>query len=124
MVQYCSMCSRRQFPPEPVCRECGWHFNLTWIETSGRGTIVGYSVTYDTRIRAWQADQPFNNVIIALEEDPVIKFHSNLPGEPVDNVPVGARVQVEFLELEPGITIPEWRITWRPTAPAEGGRGG
>ena len=110
MVQYCSYCDRKQFPPEPTCRECGWQYHLTWIPTSGRGTIVGYSVTYDTRLRMWSPDQPFNNVIVALEEDPVINFHSNLPGAPVNEIPVGAKVQVYFLELEPGIKIPEWRV--------------
>ena len=116
MVQYCNVCQRRQFPPQPVCANCGWGFHLTWKETSGRGTIDGYSVTHDTRINAWVPEQPFNSVVIALEEDPVIKFHSNLPGEPVDNVPVGSKVQVEFLELEPGLKIPEWRIVERAPA--------
>ncbi len=110
IVQYCTVCERRQFPPAPLCAECGWHFHLSWLETSGRGTIDGYGVTHQTRIQAWQADQPFNNAIIALEEDPAIKFFSNLPGVPVDEVPVGAKVQVAFLELEPGRLIPEWRI--------------
>src|SRR5438309_2336926 len=103
VVQYCAICERRQFPPEPTCRECGRATHLTWRETSGRGTILDYSVTHDTRIQAWAPDQPFNNVIISLEEDPVIHFHSNLPGVPVDKVPVGAKVQVDFLELEPGV---------------------
>ena len=110
IVQHCTMCDRKQFPPEATCRECGWNLHLSWLETSGRGVIVGYSVTYDTRIQAWAPDQPFNNAIIALEEDPAIKFHSNLPGVPVDQVPVWARVAVEFQELEPGLKIPEWRI--------------
>lgn len=110
IVQYCTVCKRRQFPPEPECGECGWHFHLDWIETSGRGTIDGYGVTYQSRIQAWQENQPYNNAVISLEEDPAIKFFSNLPGVPVDEVPVGAKVEVEFLELEPGTVIPEWRI--------------
>jgi len=110
IIQQCTYCDRKQFPPEPTCRECGWQFHLAWLETSGRGTIDGYSITYDSRIQAWQADQPFNSVIISLEEEPLIKFHSNLPGVPVDEVPVGAKVQVEWLEVTPGQLIPEWRI--------------
>jgi uncharacterized OB-fold protein len=110
VVQYCSYCDRRQFPPEAVCRECGWAFHLGWKETSGRGTIVGYSVTYDSRTVAWHPEQPFNNAVVALEEDPVINFHSNLPGVPVDEVPVGATVEVDFVEAGPGQLIPEWRV--------------
>ena len=110
IVQYCTTCDRRQFPPEAACRACGWAFHLTWKETSGRGKIVGYSVTYDSRTVAWHPEQPFNNAIVALEEDPVINFHSNLPGVPVDEVPVGATVAVEFVEAAEGQMIPEWRV--------------
>ena len=110
IVQYCSMCDRKQFPPEAACRECGWYFHLGWVETSGRGSIVGYSVTYDSRIMAWQEEQPFNNAVVALEEDPVINFHSNLPGVPVDEVPVGATVEVDFIEVSSDQLIPEWKI--------------
>ena len=110
MVQYCTYCDRKQFPPEPTCRECGWNFHLTWIETSGRGTIVGYSVTYDSRIRAWHEYQPFNNAIVALEEDGAVNFHSNLPGVPPNEVPVGSKVEVDFIEVSPGQLLPEWKV--------------
>jgi uncharacterized OB-fold protein len=110
VVQYCTMCDRRQFPPTPVCGGCGWHFHLSWLETSGRGTIDGGGVTHQSRIQAWQEDQPYNNAVITLEEDPAIQFFSNLSGVPVDQIPVGAKVQVEFLEVEPGRLIPEWRV--------------
>ena len=118
MVQYCTMCNRRQFPPQPVCGECGWEFHLTWMEASGRGTIQGFGVTYDTRTRAWAEYQPFNNVVIQLEEDPAIQFFSNLPGVPAGEVPIGAKVQVEWLEASPGVKIPEWRVV--DSAPASG----
>lgn len=110
IIQYCTVCERRQFPPQAVCAECGWHYHLTWRDTSGRGRIHGYAVTNDTRIMAWAPEQPFNSAIIELEEDAAIKFFSNLPGVPVDDVPVGAAVQVMFLEVAPGRMIPEWRV--------------
>lgn len=110
MVQYCTYCERREFPPKPACGECGWDFHLTWIEVRGRGIIDGFGITYDTRIRAWAPDQPFNNAVIRLEDHPEIQFFSNLPGVPVGEVPVGAKVEVEFIELEGGQWIPEWKI--------------
>ena len=110
IVQRCSMCQRNQFPPEATCRECGWQFHLEWMETSGRGTIVGYSITYDSRIMAWQEEQPFNNAVVALEEDPEINFFSNLPGVPVGEVPVGATVEVDFIEVSDDQLIPEWKV--------------
>jgi uncharacterized OB-fold protein len=116
IVQYCSMCDRRQFPPEAACRDCGFNFHLSWQETSGRAKIVGYSMTFDSRLVQWHPKQPFINAIVALEEDPLINFHSNLEedfganiqGDP--DIPVGATVEVMFVEAEPGVMIPEWKI--------------
>jgi uncharacterized OB-fold protein len=56
-------------------------------------------------------DQPYNVAIIQLEEDPGIQFFSNLPGTPANEVPVGASVEVVFVEgAAPGQLIPEWRV--------------
>ncbi len=110
IVQNCTTCNRKQYPPQPKCAQCNSGEHLVWIQTSGRGRIHGYSVTYDGRIIAWQPEQPFNIAVIALEEDPGIKFLSNLPGTPVDNVPVGAKVHVEFIAVAPNQLIPEWRV--------------
>lgn len=110
IVQNCSACNRKQYPPQEACAQCGSKDKLEWIETSGRGRINGYSVMYDSRIKPLQADQPFNIAVIELEEDPAIKFLSHLPGEPVDNVPVGAAAQVEFQDVGEGQLVHEWRV--------------
>jgi len=77
---------------------------------SGKGKIHGYVVMHDSRIRVLQADQPFNIAVIELEENPEIKFLSHLAGTPVDNVPIGASVRVEFQDVAPGQKIHEWRV--------------
>lgn len=110
VVQNCTACNRMQYPPERTCSNCGSADNLAWRQVSGRGQIDGYAVVHDSRYRQLQADQPYNLAIINLEEDPGIKFYSHLPGTPVDQVPVGARVQVEFQEVAPGRLIHEWRV--------------
>ena len=110
LVQHCAACNRNQFPPEPTCRACGFAERLTWIDTSGRGTILGYLVVHDSRIGPLHELQPFNLAVVALEDDPVINFFSNLPGRPVDDVPVGSAVQVEFQQVAPDLLYPEWRV--------------
>lgn len=110
VVQRCTACDRRQFPPEPTCRDCRSATNLEWVETSGKGRIHGYSVMHDSRLRAWQPEQPYNLVGIELADDHAIKFISNLPGVAVHAVPVGAAVEVEFIEVSPTQLIPEWRV--------------
>ena len=111
VLQNCSACNRLQHPPAAVCSNCGSGDNLEWKDATGRGTIYSYAVVYDSPIASLQADQPYNCAIIAMEEDPGIKMLSHLPGTPVDEVPMEAKVQVVF-ETTPatGQKVPEWQI--------------
>ena len=110
VVQNCLSCNRLQFPPEKVCANCGSLEALEWKEVSGKGKILDYFVIHDSRIRPIREDQPINVAVITLEENPEINFLSNLPGIPVDEVPVGARVEVYFEPVGPGQLIHEWRV--------------
>jgi uncharacterized OB-fold protein len=111
VLQNCTACNRLQHPPQAVCSNCGSGDNLEWKPATGRGTIYSYAVVYDSPIASLQADQPYNCAIIAMEEDPGIKMLSHLPGTPVDEVPMEAKVQVIF-ETTPatGQKVPEWQI--------------
>ena len=110
MLQNCTACNRLQHPPEAKCSECGSADHLEWREMSGRGKIISHCVVHDSRQLLRSPDQPFNIGVITLEEDPGINFLSNLPGTPVDEVPVGASVQVEYELVMPGQLIHEWRV--------------
>ena len=111
VIQKCSNCNRFQHPPEAVCAQCRSAAQLAWTEVPGRGTIYSYGVVYDTPISSLQEDQPYNAVVIALDEAPGINMMSHLPGVPVDAVPIGAHVNVIF-EVTPGNgqKVPEWQV--------------
>ena len=111
VLQNCTACDRLQHPPAETCSACGSGDNMEWKEMSGRGRVYGYGVMYDCPVTILAEDQPFNIAVVELEEDPGIKMLSHLPGTPVDDVPVGAAVQVEF-EVTPttGQKVPEWRV--------------
>ena len=111
IIQNCTACDRLLHPPKTECDKCGSGNNLGWREVSGRGTIYSYGVMYDCPVIELAEDQPFNIAVVQLEEDPGINMLSHLPGTPVDEVPVGAKVQVEF-ETTPatGQKVPEWRV--------------
>jgi uncharacterized OB-fold protein len=68
-------------------------------------------VVHDTPVSSLIPDQPFNVATIALEEEPEVIMLSHLPGVPVDEVPIGAAVEVMF-ETTPatGQKIPEWKL--------------
>ena len=111
VVQYCVECDRLQHPPVAKCGDCEPGEQLEWREMSGRGRVYGYGVMYDCPVTILAEDQPFNIAVVELEEDPGIKMLSHLPGTPVDDVPVGAAVEVVF-EVTPttGQKVPEWRV--------------
>ena len=109
-MQNCNACNRLQNPPIPTCSQCKSADNLEWKVMSGKGKIYNYGVVYDCPVRLLQEDQPFNLVVITLDDDPGIQMYSHLPGTPVDDVPVGAAVEVIFEETANGQKVPEWRV--------------
>ncbi len=112
-IQNCKACDTLQHPPETRCHRCGAAGELEWKTMSGRGTIYHYGVVHDCPVALLQDDQPFNVAVIMLDEDPGIQMFSHLPGTPVDEVPVGARVEVCFEATANGQMVPEWRVTAR-----------
>ena len=115
VIQNCTACNRLQQPPEAACYQCGSADHLEWKEMSGRGTIYTYAVMYDTNVPLLYDQQPFNAVIISLDDDAgndsMMKLISHLPGTPVDEVPIGAKVQVEFETTQAtGQKVPEFRV--------------
>ena len=117
VVQRCLACTDRrgltviQFPPEPSCVWCGSDQYLDWFQLTGRGTIQTHAVLHDAAQKMLQPDQPLNMAVIAIDEDPRCHMLSHLRDTPVDQIPVGARVEVTF-EVTPatGQKVPEWRV--------------
>jgi hypothetical protein len=111
VIQYCANCHRYQFPPRPACTRCGNNASVEWRQLSGRGRIISRVVVHDTPTSSLIPGQPFNVAAIALDEEPEVIMLSHLPGTPVDQVPVGAAVEVIF-ETTPatGQKVPEWRV--------------
>lgn len=110
VLQNCAACDMLQYPPRQTCATCGSAENLEWKEVSGRGHISNYIVIEDGRLDRRMSDQPYNLAVVTLDQAPGINFYSNLPGTPVDKVPVGAAVEVVFEEVAPGQLIHEWRV--------------
>ncbi len=110
VIQNCTSCDLLQYPPRETCGKCRTSENLEWKEVSGKGTISSAIVIEDGRLDRRRPDQPYNLALVHLDEDPGINFYSNLPGTPVDEVPIGAAVEVYFEEVAPGQLIHEWRV--------------
>lgn len=110
VIQHCAHCDRLQHPPGRRCAECGRDAGLGWRQMSGRGAIQNYAVVHDSPVRRLQPQQPFNVAVVTLAEDANIQMYSHLPGTPVDEVPLGAAVEVIFEATANGQKVPEWRV--------------
>ena len=113
MLQFCTNCSKLQYPIRANCYDCGTSDHLTWKEVQGKGHILETMVVHDTRVVRRKVDVPFNVAVVSLDEAPYINFLSNLPGVAAHQAKQGAPVELIFEELEGsnGRFIHEWRTT-------------
>ncbi len=110
VLQYCTVCNKLQYPPQPTCQVCGSADQLEWKEVEGKGHVATYIVIEDGRLNRRMPDQPYNLAMVTLDEDTSVNFYSNLPGTPPYQVPVGAAVEITFEEVAHDQLIHEWRV--------------
>ena len=114
LVQTCKSCGMRRMPPRPMCPRCR-SLELRWEAMSGRGTIWSFIVPHPPLLPAYQELAPYNVVVVALEEDPTIRFVGNLVTEPegaineIDpaTIAIGDPVGVVFHRVE-DVVLPRW----------------
>lgn len=104
MVQKCGDCQTFVFTPKRACPHC-FSANLSWTQSSGRGTIYSYTVIHRAPHPAFQV--PYCAAVVELEEG----WHmlTNIVGTPMDAIAVGAPVEVSF-ETFGKIALPCFRV--------------
>jgi uncharacterized OB-fold protein len=114
LVQVCKSCGRRRMPPRPMCPRCR-SLEFRWEAMSGRGTIWSFIVPHPPLLPAYQELAPYNVIVVALEEDPTIRFVGNLVTGPDGEIneidpaaiTIGDPVQVVFHRVE-DVVLPRW----------------
>ncbi len=114
LVQACGACGRWRFPPRPMCPACR-SLEVRWEAASGRATIWSYVVPHPPLLPAYAALAPYNVIVVALDEDPTIRFVGNLLEGPegrisdVDpaTIEIGTPVRVVFQQVD-DVTLPQW----------------
>ena len=117
LVQTCKSCGLRRMPPRPMCPRCR-SLELRWEAMSGRGAIWSFIVPHPPLLPAYQELAPYNVIVVALDEDPTIRFVGNLVTGPdgqlneVDpaTITIGEPVRVVFQRVE-DIVLPRWMKT-------------
>lgn len=105
--QQCDDCDTVVFHPRRHCTGCLGN-SLAWRTASGKGTIYTYSVVRQSYHPFFRATLPYAVAWIDLDEGP--RILSNVVGvdDPLEDVKIGARVQVEW-EVHEELSIPLFR---------------
>ncbi|WP_433374677.1 Zn-ribbon domain-containing OB-fold protein [Streptosporangium sp. CA-115845] len=103
-VQQCDSCRCLIHPPLPHCASCG-SFELGYRSVSGRGTVYSHATVHRPLVPPFT--EPYSVVVVELAEG--IRLVSQLVGVPPGDVAIGLPVEVEFTEVEEGLTLPLFR---------------
>ncbi len=86
-----------QFPPRHHCTTC-WEENLTWTESSGKGSVETFTVVRRAPLPAYRDKVPYVVASVIVEEGP--RMISTIVGDGALDVKIGDPVSVAF---EPGV---------------------
>lgn len=107
-IQRCSPCGYYNHPPKPLCDRCGSE-ELAFEAVSGKGAIYSYTVMRQRNVRGFQDEVPYLNVIVELDEQPMLFMITNLMGAGLDDAKIGQRVEVTYEERDE-VTLPQFRL--------------
>ena len=92
--------------PGHWCDSCGSE-ELAFEPVSGRGSIYSYTVMRQRNVKGFEDDVPYINVIVELDEQPMLFMITYMPGSESDRVRIGQRVQVVYEERD-GVVLPQF----------------
>ncbi len=104
LIQRCAGCGALRHPPGPRCPDCG-SYEWTAQEASGRGTVYSFVVNHYPQVPAF--DYPLAVGLIELEEG--TRLVADVVGIDPADVRVGLPVEVEWLDLDPDLTLPAFK---------------
>jgi uncharacterized OB-fold protein len=110
-LQRCERCGEYRYYPSPICHFCSSD-EFTWQPISGAGTIYSYTVLERAKGNPFEGDVPITIVLVELAEGPVMM--SNLiDGDPAD-LAIGARVTIDYADVDGEVTLPVFRLVEEP----------
>lgn len=108
-IQRCRSCGYYNHPPRALCDAC-LKPDLTFVPVSGRGKIYSFTIMHQRDVVGFENDAPFINLVVELEEQPMLLMVSNLPIDQRDRVKIDAPVEVAFENRSEGLVIPQFRL--------------
>jgi uncharacterized OB-fold protein len=114
LLQACADCDKPRFPPRPMCFHCR-SVKVKWVKASGRGTVWSFVVPHPPLLPAYAEQAPYNVIVVALDEDPLLRMVGNLVASAdgklneVDpsTIRIGEPVRAVFTQVE-DVWLPRW----------------
>ena len=104
VIQRCASCQRLRHPPGPQCPACQ-SFEWDTIEAGGGATLYSFTVAHHPRHPAF--DYPLLIAVVELDEG--TRLIANLAGITPEEVEIGMRLQLDWLDADPELTLPIFR---------------
>jgi len=101
-LQRCTACATYRFPPLVLCRNC-LSEDHEWVPTTGIGTLYSYVIQHRPATPAFIEDLPYVVAIVELDEGPLML--TNIVDCPFDDLNVGMRVAVTYVDASSDITL-------------------
>jgi uncharacterized OB-fold protein len=109
VVQRCRTCNYYNHPPRTVCDAC-LSQQLQFEPVSGRGRIQTFTVMHQRDVPGFESEAPFINIVVELDEQPMLLMVSNLPIAERERVRIGSPVAVEFEDRGNGVILPQFKV--------------
>ena len=122
VLRKCLDCGLLRGIPGPGCPWCA-SARWDWHTVSGKGTIHSYQIVAHTPLPGFREWAPFSIVLVELDDqtgkpspEDGVRIIANLldddlAPEKEENVAIGKRVEVVFVDLENGFTVPQFKLS-------------
>jgi len=111
MAGKCQRCGKIHLPPRPLCDNC-FSQEFTWIEVSGKGKLVTYTVIHIAP-QQFQALTPYAVGIVQLENG--AKIPGMITAVPHDKLRIGMDLTIDFGTCSTTQQWPQWpRYCFKP----------
>jgi uncharacterized protein len=105
-AQRCRACGAVYLYPRVLCPSCHAG-DVEWVELGGGGEIYSFTVSRRASAPAFAELLPLVVALVTLDEGP--RVMTNIVGTPPDEIRVGARVELEYLDVTDEVTLPVFR---------------
>src|ERR671919_1008823 len=121
-LKRCGSCRLLRYPPGAACPWCT-SLVWSWQEVSGKGTIHSYEIVMQAIQAGFRDWAPYPVVLVELDEqrgqpsaDEGLRLISNLVTEDLmpekeENVAIGKRVEITFLDVSPELSLPLFKLS-------------